>query len=68
MKLYTCTNFEGHYPVGTAAVVVATDKAHAFELLAAELARLGLKQSHPLQFNERDMSVGAVFVLNDGNY
>ena len=33
MNIYTCQGFEGHNPIGTAAVVVARDKGHARRVL-----------------------------------
>lgn len=37
MKVYTCKGFDGHYPVGTTAIIVAHSRVQAEELLNAEL-------------------------------
>jgi len=42
LKLYTCTSFTGHNPVGTAAVVLAETKYEAKRLLREELEAEGL--------------------------
>ena len=69
MKVYTNTTFKGHWPVGTAAVVVAESPEQAAELLAAKLRELHLPQDVAAE----DMrllrtNTWAVCVLNDGNY
>lgn len=43
MNIYTNTVFEGHYPVGSAAIVVAKDAFQATDLLLKELAKHGLR-------------------------
>ncbi len=69
MKVYTCTTFEGHYPVGSAAVIVAESEEQARELLDAELKRHGLKHSTPDDALELlDTSRSQAIVLNDGDY
>ncbi len=49
MKVFTCDQFTGFYPVGTAAVVVAHDKKEARKKLEGELTYLGLEQKVPLK-------------------
>ena len=44
MKVYTCNNFQGFYPVGSAAVVVARDVYHARQQLLHALKDHGLEQ------------------------
>ena len=75
MKVFTCDDFKGHYPVGTAAVVVAENIVEARKLLDAELARLGLAQDHghpsrPYSFSLTQLhtSKPTVIILCDGNY
>jgi len=70
VNVYTCTNFKGHWPVGTAAVVVATDSLEAASILNNEL-----REKHSLPGNARsfDMielntSEPLAVVLNDGDY
>ena len=42
MKTYTHTKFEGHYPVGSAAIIVAPDEETALTLLKNQLELVGL--------------------------
>lgn len=71
MKVFTCTNFHGHYPIGTAAVIVADDKAAALTALLQILSEVGLPQTPEdidcLVLQEVPMSPG-VMILCDGNY
>ena len=65
--IYTCNNFDGHWPVGSAAVVRAECPEEAAILLSTELKRLGLKQIvNPDQM--KLMCNEAVIILCDGNY
>ena len=75
MRVFTCDDFKGHYPVGTAAVVVASDIAEARKLLDAELASRGLPQhdGHPSRptvptLTQVYTSKPRVIILCDGNY
>jgi hypothetical protein len=68
VKLYTCTSFKGRNPVGTAAIIAARDKGHAKRLLTAELTRLGLPQTEPLEVEEFTMTASRAVVLLDGEY
>lgn len=45
MRVYTCNDFKGHYPVGRAAVVVAPNRKRAAFLLEQALEKEGLKQT-----------------------
>lgn len=69
MKVFTCDNFEGHYPVGAAAVIVAANELVARTMLIDHLAMIGLPQTDPakLAINELPIKPG-VTVLVDGNY
>lgn len=67
LHVWTCNDFLGHYPVGTAAVVVAESEAEARRLLAAEL------KEHGLTLRDKDRLVELalrprVRVLQDGEY
>jgi hypothetical protein len=42
VKVFVSSDFTGHYPVGSAAVVVAANEDEARALLTAELAKEGL--------------------------
>jgi hypothetical protein len=69
MRVFTSDDFAGHWPVGTAAVVVAPDEAAARVLLLAELATHGLAdQPRGFTLRELDTVVPAAVVLNNGDY
>lgn len=69
MKIYTCNEFKGHYPVGTAAVIVASNKSHAARLLEGALRARGLDQSvEPTYMVELLTDAPNVVILCDGNY
>jgi hypothetical protein len=74
LRCYTCTVFEGHWPVGTAAVVWATSPEQAAERLKAELHVVGLgNKKGNRTLSAEDMEEfkkvrGAVSILNDGDY
>lgn len=69
MNIYTCTSFEGHWPVGSAAVVVAESADGAAELLNAELRSRGLKDNlNTGDFELVDTATPKAIVLCDGNY
>lgn len=69
MKVFFNNRFRGHYPVGTAAVVVAETREMACCLLAEKLIEHGLKDGVVLgDMIEVPTTGNQVFVLNDGNY
>ncbi len=69
MKTWTINKFLGHWPVGTAAVVVAATPTEAARYLERRLSNMGLKQHiDPNDFQELPLEDGVVEVLNDGNY
>ena len=69
LKVFTCTQFDGYYPVGVAAVVVAGTKEEAAERLTEKLISIGLKQYiRPEQMTEMLTSVPYVALLCDGDY
>jgi len=65
VTVYTCTDFRGHWPVGTAAVVVAQDETEARALLDSALAAQGLGGDYTL--TPLPLSPG-VCILADGDY
>jgi hypothetical protein len=69
MNVYTCKGFTGHYPVGTAAVVIAANRMRAVQALETALATHGLAQTiNPDDLVLLDLTHQQVIVLNDGNY
>jgi hypothetical protein len=69
MKVFTCTNFRGRWPVGAAAVVVAPDQFLALTMLERELALSGLAQRIDLcDLIEVDLSTKRAIILLDGDY
>ena len=69
MKVYTHNSFTGHWPVGTAAVVVAEDRDMAVTLLEGKLKDIGL----PQKINRDDLMVISIahpvaVILRDGDY
>lgn len=68
MRVWTCTDFQGHWPVGTAAVVVSSSRETAFALLYAELQKQGLTLEQTALIEELDIDVPAALILNNGDY
>jgi hypothetical protein len=69
MNIYTNNSFEGYYPVGTAAVVIAETAEEAAEILEGELESRGMDQQiNPKTMIKLDASSQDVVILNDGNY
>lgn len=69
MKLWTCTEFTGHYPVGTAALVVANDEEQACRMLEDVLLANGLRQEiKPEMLKRVSMGATRAILLCDGNY
>lgn len=66
-KVWMSVGFQGFWPVGTAAIVVAQDEDQARELLRQELTRIGLAQND-FTVEEVDLKHPRALVLNDGNY
>ena len=67
LNVYTCTDHEGHW-VGVASVVVAETEEIAKDLLIAELAEHGLKQTKPFTLRRINTAHPKAFVLQDGDY
>lgn len=70
LRVYTTTDFEGHYSVGVAAIVVAADKGHARRILLKQCIAHHIPQATDCDFKfvELDVSKCGAVVLNDGNY
>lgn len=67
MKVYTCKGFEGHYPVGTSAVIVGKDYDECRWLLHKALLQAGLKEQ-AVFMEELDLTTPKAIILNDGDY
>lgn len=69
MKVFTCNDFKGAWPVGTAAVIVADNIGEARAALMAELSRLNLPQGvDPITIHQVHTSKPQVIILCDGDY
>jgi hypothetical protein len=68
MNVYVCTDFEGHYPVGVSAIVIADSSANARFMLANKLRSIGLPQSDALNLRKVLIDMPQVIILQDGNY
>lgn len=69
MKLFVNTKFDGHYSVGTAAVIVAPSASRAAEILKARLVKIGLPQEvHVADMRQVSLSSEQCEILCDGNY
>lgn len=69
MKVYTCTAFSGHWPVGTAAVVVAESPEEAAVYLERVLTTKGLSQRIDAgELVPLDVTHAGATILNDGDY
>lgn len=69
MRIFVNTRFEGHWPVGVAAIAFANSREEAAEQLSAELATAGLPQAVPVEHMAEIYPMGpTAYVLCDGNY
>lgn len=69
LHVYTCTDFKGRWPVGTAAIMVAYDAQDAADRLNIELKRLDLPGTVQWQDVKRiDLFGPSVHILLDGEY
>lgn len=66
LKVYYNTDFEGLWPVGTSAVVVAESAEQAELLLTDKLAAIGLAYRGTM--TEINLTVPNVIILQDGDY
>ncbi len=73
-KVFTFVGFEGRFPVGTAAVVVAEDLTEAEALLNDSLAEEGLprldapENYDAVQVTQVDLRHQQAIILLDGDY
>lgn len=68
MKLWTNNKFEGFYPVGSAAVVIAETVEDATDYLSFFLNEIGLENAEIEDMKEMPLVNGQVRILCDGNY
>jgi len=68
-QIYINKSFEGYYPVGTAAVIIADSAKDAVIMLNEQLTDASLPASARLEdMIEVPFIEGTVAILNDGNY
>lgn len=67
MKVFICTDHDGHYPVGVASVVVAKDEEDARILLNRALLADGLRVTE-FTLQEVDTSKPHATILHNGEY
>lgn len=72
MRLFTCTDHKGHWPVGTASIVLASNEAEARSLLDRKLYENNLilnGETTHYTLNEVSLEDGPkAIILNDGDY
>lgn len=69
MNVYTCNDFPGHWPVWTAAVVVAPNEEFARGLLATEMTKRGLMSGwQTCTLVLLNVSEPQAIILRDGDY
>jgi len=69
LSVWINASFEGHYPIGVAAVVVAESPERASILLNEELVKEGLKPTATAdQFSLVIPSEEAALIICNGNY
>lgn len=67
MKLFTCNDHNGHWPVPTASVIIAKSKDEAKEMLIKELKDRGISDNQ-FTLTEINPNKKQVIVLSDGEY
>lgn len=68
LRVWVCVDFEGFYPVGSAAVVVAKDEETARTKLREALEDHGLGDQDEFKLTEVLVDVPGAIILVDGNY
>lgn len=68
MKVFTCTDHEGFWPVGVASLVVAEDQTKAAQLLMDALVKEGINQVDPFHLEEIDVTRPQAVILHNGDY
>ena len=67
MRIFTCNDHHGHWPVPTASVVIAKNEDEAREMLTQELEGRGIKV-FDFTLVEINPNKKQVVVLSDGEY
>lgn len=67
MNIYT-VEFDGYYPVGAVALVVADDIHMALILVNEKLASMGLDTVTTKEIKQQDTTTRRVDILIDGDY
>jgi hypothetical protein len=67
MKLFTCNDHNGHWPVPTASVVIAKSKDEARKMLTKELKSRNI-EDFDFTLTEINQNKKQVIVLSDGEY
>lgn len=70
MKLFTCNDHKGHWPVGVGSVVVAENEDRARELLDAALVLDGLEPNveYPYTLVKVSLDREDAYILTNGDY
>lgn len=68
MRVWTCTDFTGHWPVGVAAVVVAETAEQAAAMLSREVSAITPQAVDVASLVELDTRAPCAVILNDGDY
>jgi hypothetical protein len=69
MNVFYCNDFDGHWPVGTAAVIVADSPEDAAKQLERRLEAIGLTQVvRAKQMKPVDTGAPVCIVIRDGDY
>lgn len=71
MKIFTCNDFIGFWPVGTAAVIIAKNQSQAKKLLVKKLEEINLAEKNIEQYftiQEVNQEKPHVVILRDGDY
>jgi hypothetical protein len=68
LKIYVCTDHDGHWPVGVCSVIVAFTEESAREMLKDELRDHGLDPEKPFTLRQLNLTNPKAFVLLDGEY
>lgn len=67
MKVFTCSDAKGHWPVGFGAVVVAQDEESARKILNVDLINEGLKPDD-FTLQEISLELPQARILVNGDY